>query len=182
MPNSTHGNHLLANCSTTQNRVNPIGFGFLFNPGPLAVLMVDIDRFKGINDRYGHAAGDDALRAMAHVCRVELRADSDVIARLGGEEFAVLLPETDMSGGSRVGERLRIAVEAMRVPLQDDSLKFTVSVGVAVVQNGENDIEHTLRRADRALYVSKHSGRNCVCEGDADAEPIPTEPTDPPLG
>jgi diguanylate cyclase (GGDEF)-like protein/PAS domain S-box-containing protein len=128
---------------------------------PLAVLMIDIDHFKSINDQHGHALGDEVLKAAVEVCRATLR-EVDVFARFGGEEFSVLLPQTDSAGAAGLAERLRRAVAAMVVPLASGDLRVTISVGVAVRQEDEASFDHLLGRADRALYRAKAMGRDRV--------------------
>jgi diguanylate cyclase (GGDEF)-like protein/PAS domain S-box-containing protein len=124
---------------------------------PLSVLMLDIDHFKDINDSHGHDVGDQVLRAVADACRRELR-DSDVLGRLGGEEFGVVLPNTRHEGALAVAERLRARIEALRV---GDGIAPKVSIGVACME-GANGIEDVLKRADQALYAAKAAGRNRV--------------------
>jgi diguanylate cyclase (GGDEF)-like protein len=123
----------------------------------LAVVMLDIDLFKQVNDTCGHEAGDRALRAFADLCRGRLRG-GDVVARMGGEEFAVLLPETDRTGALEMAERLRAAVEGLR--LEGLPLALTVSAGVSEVLPGETLVDGALSRADLALYAAKRAGRN----------------------
>jgi diguanylate cyclase (GGDEF)-like protein/PAS domain S-box-containing protein len=124
---------------------------------PLAVIMVDIDFFKRINDAYGHEVGDLALREFANLCRTIARRQ-DIVARLGGEEFGLLLPETDRAEALALADRLRLAVEALR----SDGLPapMTISVGVSEVFLGEVTVDAALARADQALYIAKRSGRN----------------------
>jgi diguanylate cyclase (GGDEF)-like protein/PAS domain S-box-containing protein len=124
---------------------------------PLAVLMIDIDLFKRINDAYGHETGDLALTAFAGLCRNLIR-DHDVAARWGGEEFALLLPETDPPNAMAVADRLRSAVEELR--LDGLPARMTISVGVSEVSPEETTMDAALSRADQALYVAKRSGRN----------------------
>jgi diguanylate cyclase (GGDEF)-like protein/PAS domain S-box-containing protein len=128
---------------------------------PMAVLMLDIDHFKVINDTYGHALGDEVLKRTVEVCRAGLR-DVDVFARFGGEEFVVLLPETPLAGALGLAERLRRAVAEMAVPLAQGDLRITVSVGVADRQGEEIGLDHLLGRADHALYRAKLGGRDRV--------------------
>lgn len=128
---------------------------------PLALIMIDIDYFKKINDTYGHDGGDVALCAMAKVCKETLRT-SDIFARFGGEEFAALLPASDVAGSTTLAERLRVALEDMTVDSPEGSIRFTVSIGVTVLQEDDQDIEGLLTRADKALYTAKESGRNQV--------------------
>ena len=122
-----------------------------------AVVMLDIDHFKAINDSEGHVAGDEVLKTLAELLGGRLRS-SDVLARWGGEEFIVLLPETGWSGGLRVAEDLRASVAAARFPV---AREVTVSVGLAVYQTGEAAKE-LIKRADNALYTAKEGGRNRV--------------------
>lgn len=127
----------------------------------LSVLMLDIDRFKRINDTYGHAAGDAALRELVSFCRVCLRTE-DVLGRIGGEEFAVLLPETGIERAGEVAERLRQGVEGLRVRSNGHDFGFTLSVGATVCAPAGESFEAALRRADAALYRAKQRGRNRV--------------------
>jgi diguanylate cyclase (GGDEF)-like protein len=124
---------------------------------PLAVFMVDIDLFKRINDAYGHDAGDLALKEFAQVCRTWVRSQ-DLVARLGGEEFGFLLPETDAETALALANRLRAEVESMRM---DKILTpITISIGISEVMAGEVTVDAALSRADQALYAAKKSGRN----------------------
>lgn len=139
---------------------------------PMAVLMLDIDHFKRINDTWGHAAGDEALRQFAAACRNALR-EPDILGRLGGEEFAIALPNTGADGAGVIAERLRALVEGIRVTPQcgGTGFGFTTSVGIAVHHPGSpsgQDVDELLARADAALYEAKRSGRNRVmfCEGE----------------
>ncbi|PGH54110.1 hypothetical protein CRT60_30270 [Azospirillum palustre] len=143
---------------------------------PVSVLMLDIDRFKAINDSHGHAIGDRALVRLAEICRGELR-DTDHIGRLGGEEFAIILPETPLAAAGEVAERLRHRLALADVPLDpadhgQGCIRMTVSIGVAM--SGEDDacIERALGRADRALYEAKAAGRNRVVIGDGYPGPV----------
>lgn len=133
---------------------------------PLAVLMIDVDLFKRINDRWGHPSGDRVIRNVANVLRGVLRA-ADAYGRLGGEEFTAVLPETDTQGAIALAERLRLAVEASEVAHTDDGqvIRHTVSIGVATLAAGDATFEDILRRADLALYRAKESGRNQVVAG-----------------
>ena len=129
---------------------------------PLSVLMLDIDHFKRINDRYGHDVGDKVLRTVADACRRELR-DSDVLGRLGGEEFGVVLPNTTGAGALAVAERLRICIDALLLEGDwGEEIAPKVSIGVACLE-GAARIEEVLKRADQALYAAKAAGRNRVC-------------------
>lgn len=134
---------------------------------PLSAVMLDIDHFKRINDRHGHEAGDRILREIAQLLAGQLRT-VDVLARTGGEEFAVLLPDTDAAAAKRAAERLRVAVERHRHRLPGDQV-VTVSAGVAQVLPGEASVQHALSRADVALYRAKETGRNRTCVSGAAA-------------
>jgi diguanylate cyclase (GGDEF)-like protein len=128
---------------------------------PLSVVMIDIDNFKQINDAYGHAAGDEALRQVTASLSPCLRA-VDVFARLGGEEFALLLPDTNEAGAEIISEKLRKALASASVQAGPDTFSLTASFGAAVVQSSDRDIVASLERADAALYSAKHSGRDRV--------------------
>lgn len=134
----------------------------------LSVLALDIDHFKRINDTWGHAIGDEALRAFVAACRTALR-EPDILGRCGGEEFAVTLPNTGLAGAAIIAERLRLQVERLLLPQPDGkNLSFTVSVGAATITPaaGRADtaptIHDLLAEADRALYRSKANGRNRI--------------------
>ena len=133
---------------------------------PVALMMLDIDHFKQLNDCHGHACGDHALCVFADTARGTLR-EHDIMGRLGGEEFALVLPGTDMAGAMQAAERLRRAVEAVAV--EDgggEAFRMTVSAGVVLVDPNEH-INAALARADRALYMAKSAGRNRIEHGDA---------------
>jgi diguanylate cyclase (GGDEF)-like protein len=131
----------------------------------LAVLVLDLDHFKEVNDTYGHAAGDAVLGEFARRIRVGLR-EVDVAFRQGGEEFVVLLPETDAYGGAIVAERLGAAVRDRPVPIDPrrpelgDQVPVTVSIGVAVYPEHGGDAQQVLDAADEALYAAKKAGRD----------------------
>ncbi|MBI1175163.1 MAG: diguanylate cyclase [Sideroxydans sp.] len=129
---------------------------------PLSLLLLDVDYFKKINDTYGHRAGDVALQNLADYCRKTLR-EVDVTGRFGGEEFAIILPQTDSIQALEVGERLRQVVADMRVYLErSEQLQLTVSIGIASLQPSIASIDELLHQADQALYAAKHAGRNNV--------------------
>lgn len=131
--------------------------------GPLSVLMLDIDHFKRVNDSYGHATGDRAIQALAHVCQDILR-DIDLMGRIGGEEFAVVLPQTASAQALDAAQRLRQAIAAIVVPMEyGQPLSFTVSIGVATLPDPQTSLETLLGYADNALYAAKRGGRNRVC-------------------
>jgi diguanylate cyclase (GGDEF)-like protein len=132
------------------------------HPHPLSLLLMDIDHFKKINDTHGHAIGDQVLRKLARSLGDALR-EVDLPARMGGEEFAVLMPETELGQALQVAERLRAALEQTTVDVADGPpLRFTVSIGVTQWDPADADIDATLARADAALYRAKHQGRNRV--------------------
>lgn len=141
---------------------------------PLAVVMVDIDFFKRINDTHGHDAGDAALSAFAKLCHGSLRGH-DLAARLGGEEFALLLPETTPEEALALAERLRREVSELTIP--GTEVRMTISAGVSAVTPGEGSVEDALARADRALYGAKNGGRNRVmADFSTGTEPSPVAP------
>jgi two-component system, cell cycle response regulator len=148
---------------------------------PLAVMMIDIDHFKSVNDTHGHPAGDEVLRAVANRLSCELRG-YDTVARWGGEEFAVVLPDANAAVASVVAERLRNAVasNAVAVSAPVGEVKVTVSVGVAVAERGRASGEQLIASADGALYEAKRSGRNRVVmtthRSDAAAPPASEPP------
>ena len=127
---------------------------------PLALIVIDVDHFKRVNDTHGHAVGDKALQLISGRCSLGLRR-TDIIARIGGEELAVLLPETALEGAMRVAERLRRNVEMCRLDLAHSSVRFTISVGVAVLRH-ETSLGELLERSDVSLYDAKSAGRNRV--------------------
>jgi diguanylate cyclase (GGDEF)-like protein len=132
---------------------------------PLALLMMDLDSFKALNDTWGHPFGDHALRAVGEVLLREAKARNPV-ARLSGEEFAMLLPDHTVSAASRVAELLRAAIADLVLVQREQSVPLTVSIGVAMRHAGESTWTEMLRRADEALYRAKLAGRNrvMVCE------------------
>lgn len=152
------------------------------NGRPFTVALIDIDHFKAVNDTHGHAAGDEVLRDVAQALAGHVR-QSDVVARQGGEEFLLLMPETDLAGARIVCEKLRAAVATVRVPLlaaeaRGDCrvLAITVSIGVAGLaqpgsaKNGANEPAALVAAADRALYSAKQAGRNCVISAEPCAD------------
>jgi diguanylate cyclase (GGDEF)-like protein len=132
---------------------------------PLSLVMIDVDRFKQFNDRYGHREGDHCLRQVAKAMRRTLARPGDFLARYGGEEFAVILPDTDLDGARLMGERLRSAVMELDIPRQraDNTRQVTISAGCASTRPSASLTCYSLlQAADDKLYVAKHSGRNCV--------------------
>jgi diguanylate cyclase (GGDEF)-like protein len=138
----------------------------------MAVLLIDIDHFKQVNDRHGHLVGDEALRAVATILRSAIRA-KDVIGRFGGEEFVIALPDTGLDEATVTADRLRNAVSASPLAamcagvlddpdLDPDTFHLTVSIGVAVYPNDGATVDDLLLRADRAMYAAKAAGRDRV--------------------
>jgi len=123
------------------------------------MIMFDIDHFKKINDNYGHPAGDEVIRQTADVLRNCIR-ETDVGGRYGGEEFGVLLINTEAEDARIVAERIREAIEALTVTHEKHSIRFTVSLGIAEMEGGMESHEQLIHNADQALYQSKEGGRN----------------------
>jgi diguanylate cyclase (GGDEF)-like protein/PAS domain S-box-containing protein len=134
---------------------------------PLAVLALDIDHFKIINDTYGHAAGDEALKMVARILHDALRG-ADVIGRLGGEEFGVVLADTMAPAAFSTADRLRRALEQSVVESDGQSIKLTTSVGLTMLRSEDRHLESLMKRADAALYDAKKSGRNRVIAAEND--------------
>ena len=128
---------------------------------PLSVLMIDLDHFKTVNDNHGHNAGDRVLFTFARAAQHVLR-DVDAFGRVGGEEFAVCLPHTGLDGARSTGERLRAAVKDIGIPSRNETIKITVSIGVAAIGPGTIEATDLLQDADMALYAAKEGGRNRV--------------------
>lgn len=128
---------------------------------PLCTIMLDIDHFKRLNDVRGHAAGDCALQALVRKVQTLLRSQ-DFFARIGGEEFTILLPDTSASAGILTAERVRGAIEELEIPYETGPIKFTVSAGVAQLDLANGSWEGMLKSADAAMYEAKESGRNSV--------------------
>jgi diguanylate cyclase (GGDEF)-like protein len=140
-------------------------------PRPTALILFDADNFKQINDRHGHPAGDCVLRQLGMALSSTFR-QVDVVARVGGEEFAVLLPSSTLAGAAAVAERLRELVASQPVMCDGVPVACTVSAGIAAIEEGETiDLDTLIKRADLALYAAKARGRNRVeCwNGDRDA-------------
>ncbi len=127
-----------------------------------SVLMIDIDRFKVINDTYGHIIGDHVLKELSNIL-LKLTRQSDVVVRYGGEEFVVLLPNTKIDGATLIAKKIHSTIENLEIHIDNNILKFTVSIGVTQCDwSGENSIDSLMHRADESLYEAKRSGRNRV--------------------
>jgi diguanylate cyclase (GGDEF)-like protein len=128
---------------------------------PLTVLMIDLDHFKNVNDTYGHFAGDKVLKSFVQVCNETLR-ESDFLGRLGGEEFGVVLVETDQTRAETVSSRLLSAISTLKTMVSDQSISITASMGLSALHPEDTKIEHVMKRADKALYNAKQNGRNRI--------------------
>ncbi|BCD60779.1 MULTISPECIES: GGDEF domain-containing protein [unclassified Nitratiruptor] len=127
---------------------------------PFSLIILDIDNFKKINDTYGHLLGDEVLKNLSSLIKTFLHS-AHIPARIGGEEFAILLPETSLDEAKIIAERLRKTVENRTIPIAEGDLNFTVSIGVAQVQKGDT-MDSLIQRADEALYAAKRNGKNMV--------------------
>ncbi len=130
---------------------------------PLSILMMDIDRFKIVNDDFGHAAGDAVLKNLVNACREMLR-EQDILGRLGGEEFGIILPEISINTAYSIAERLRLQLMKLETVSEDKVIRFTVSIGLGKCEKDTPTLEDALSQADRALYKAKQEGRNRVCQ------------------
>ena len=130
---------------------------------PLSLVYVDIDHFKSINDSYGHAAGDKALKRLTAIFRRMIR-ETDHFGRIGGEEFLLILPETDLNGATTIADRIRQLVETSIVKVGHHSIQITISIGVAC-RTDDSPFEEVMNLADRNLYKAKNGGRNQVSNG-----------------
>ena len=128
---------------------------------PLSVIFFDIDHFKGINDSHGHAAGDAVIQSLTECVKTAIRT-TDMLGRLGGEEFVVLLPDTDCYSARMVAEKLRASLQSTTVVHENAVLHFTASFGVAQIADADADPLVLIERADSLMYEAKRAGRNCV--------------------
>jgi diguanylate cyclase (GGDEF)-like protein len=128
---------------------------------PLSVMMIDIDHFKTVNDQLGHAVGDRVLKSVADLCRATKR-ETDILARVGGEEFAIMLPETTEAATIQFAERLRRLAHDCTVTANDEEIPVTISIGIAGASIRTSGIESLMRDADQALYQAKRSGRDRI--------------------
>ncbi|MEE8575349.1 MAG: diguanylate cyclase [Thermodesulfobacteriota bacterium] len=140
--------------------------GYLFKSAkrtkrPLSLMILDIDHFKKVNDTFGHAAGDEVLKKMAASAHSKLR-DIDIFGRIGGEEFAVVMPEADLEGAIKSANRLCGSLSELEVKVDNDTIRFTVSIGVTSLEEKDESLEDLLKRSDEYLYAAKEGGRNRV--------------------
>jgi len=134
---------------------------FVRNGGNLSLIVIDLDYFKEINDNFGHAIGDEALRQLVRAVKENLR-DQDIFARAGGDEFRILLPGTQTAGTALVAERIRIAVSQLSISSPRGSTTLTISAGICSCLPGDESLDEVTKRADAALYMAKAAGRNCI--------------------
>jgi diguanylate cyclase (GGDEF)-like protein len=151
---------------------------FLRYGRPLALLMIDIDLFKSINDTYGHDVGDEVIKAVAESLQKHKRG-SDIVGRLGGEEFALMLPEATLESAVGAGERLRRLVADHAVTVDGRRIHVTISIGASTCHADMSSVEEVLKQADVALYEAKRSGRNRVCRFEPASSPIAKPPISP---
>ena len=160
----------LANRRTFDESMSKLVQSTLNSGSTMSLLLLDLDRFKSVNDTYGHQAGDEVLRMFAGVLRHQVdqirESDRAIVARYGGEEMAVLLPGVSLRGAGRVAESVRQAVEATPIRCGQESISVTVSIGLAVCPVHGQTVEDLIAAADAALYQAKESGRNRVCSVD----------------
>ncbi len=141
---------------------------------PLSLIMLDVDRFKSINDTHGHLVGDIALKSIAS-CTLSCIRDSDILFRYGGEEFCIALANTNLTGARKLAERIRRALEILVVRASGTRLHVTASFGVATLAR-EDDVTHLVEKADHSLYRAKALGRNCIATHEDAQEPPANRP------
>jgi len=129
-----------------------------------SAIMIDIDHFKRVNDKYGHPVGDQVLQFLASEFRSVVRA-ADIVGRYGGEEFVIFLSDSDVKSALDLAERLRNMVERTPFHVEENEIRITISLGVAEYNENSPNLETLVARADQALYVAKHKGRNCAVLG-----------------
>lgn len=137
---------------------------------PMCLAMLDIDAFKAVNDFRGHAAGDQVLARVAAVCLAQMRAGTDHCGRLGGEEFAILMPETDLAGAQAFAERICASIRELRFDAGGQSFAVSASIGLAALSADDDGVASLMARADAALYLAKGAGRDRVVVVRADAQ------------
>jgi diguanylate cyclase (GGDEF)-like protein len=138
---------------------------------PFAVLFIDLDHFKSINDTHGHAVGDDVLRTVAQTLQTTVRR-SDIVGRIGGEEFSVFLPNTQLRGAQLLAESLRVAIESIHIEVNGVRLKITASIGVAAKRFDQETMQAIQQHADQAMYEAKRGGRNRVSTFGSDGDSL----------
>ncbi len=131
-------------------------------PCPVCCVMVDLDHFKHINDQFGHLAGDQVLQTFTHLCLSRLRS-TDLIGRLGGEEFGILMPDTDIEGARQLAEELRKIIEETPIQVEGHRITLTISLGITECRTDDSGPDAVLSRTDQALYLAKSAGRNRYC-------------------
>jgi diguanylate cyclase (GGDEF)-like protein len=145
-------------------------------PIQISAMMIDIDHFKNVNDKYGHPAGDFVLERITKTIQNALRTD-DILCRYGGEEFGLLLPNTSLHSANQVAERIRKTVSDLLINYQDDEIRVTISIGIADLENSpKHSVMGLLGHADQALYTAKHKGRNCTAIYSATQQKNPGNP------
>lgn len=159
---STDGLTTLLNRTYLMQRVEALHESAIANPRPVSMVMVDIDHFKQVNDTRGHGAGDRVIQRVSEVLLDSIRG-RDLCGRMGGEEFLLVLDDCAAEQAREVGERLRVAIEELKVDLPGGALDVTVSIGVSTAEAGRwESVDAAIRGSDLALYASKHAGRNRV--------------------
>ncbi len=126
---------------------------------PLCIASMDIDHFKLVNDNHGHAAGDEVIKMLCSISQGMLR-ETELLARIGGEEFAILMPNTKLDGASHLGDRLRQVIADHQLTYEGQEISISVSIGIAELSPKDSSIEDCLRKADKAMYMAKENGRN----------------------
>jgi diguanylate cyclase (GGDEF)-like protein len=133
---------------------------------PTSLVMVDVDNFKAVNDTYGHEKGNLVLKYLADILRSAVRT-TDIVCRYGGEEFAMIFPETHLNLAVKVADRIRIKIASQAAAIDDDEIKLTVSMGASVyMKTSVIDLNDFVASVDKYLYEAKQSGRNCICHID----------------
>lgn len=154
----------LPNKRSFEDQLNVEWGRFLREKTPLSMMMIDVDRLKSYNSTYGHEQGDIILKELANILRATLKRATDMVFRWGGEEFAVLLPGTTLNNAIMIAERIRVNVEAIKIPGNGKELAATVSIGVSeATADGDAGAEDFLLRAENSLHCAKMKGRNSVC-------------------
>ncbi|OGX31327.1 MAG: hypothetical protein A2787_02175 [Omnitrophica WOR_2 bacterium RIFCSPHIGHO2_01_FULL_48_9] len=128
---------------------------------PLSLLMIDVDYFKRFNDQYGHMVGDQILHKIGMIIKENIRG-IDIVGRYGGEEFVVVLPDTDRKGAGFVAERIRSATEATQIQAYDTVVSVTISIGLTVFPDDAESLSQLIEKADQSLYQAKSTGRNRI--------------------